>query len=145
MIEREAAVHHLTDGDRIVLGHDWLLYNALHRDDTGLSTVNNRCRGVRAVGAVIVDGECPASQIIDAEFILASLINQPAGGDRQALNREFVGVLNNRNDQIGSQADCNTEVDIFVNLNTVGCELGIHQWKCSQRFDHGAHKKTGAV
>ena len=37
MVEREARVHHAPDRDRVVVAHDELLDDGLHRDDAGLT------------------------------------------------------------------------------------------------------------
>ncbi len=135
------------DRQRVVVAHDDRLDDRLHRDDAGLAAVDDRRRGPRAVGAVVVDGKRAAGEIVDAEFVLARLVDQLAALDREPLDRKLVGAADHRDDEIGRQTDRDADVHLIVDVDARltagrrGHEARVHQRKCRQRFDDRADEE----
>ena len=94
-----------------VVDDDRALGDRLHRHDPDLGDVEDRHDEVRAEVAGVVDGERAAAEVVEPELVRPGAVGDVGDRDVEAVDRERVGVADDRHDQALVDRDRDPDVD----------------------------------
>src|SRR5947209_15100976 len=141
VVEGEGEVGHLADGYHVIAlfgGDDTrALLDCADAEDGDLRLVDDGRAEESAEDAGVRDGEGSARDLVGLELLGARALGQVVGGARESGDGEFVGALDDGDDQAPVERDGHAEVDVALVDDLVAADLRVEDGKLSDGLRDG--------